>query len=84
MFFLKNNTTGVRNAMSASKAIGNPRSFVPTVSGKVTLAIYSAQGELLFKGLVNVTAGKKYNVGQFARISAVLPLWCLSILDPQG
>jgi hypothetical protein len=72
IFFLKN-STGVGNPKLAPGAVGGPRSFVPTVSGQVTLAIFSLQGEQLFKEPVGVTAGRKYNVSQFARKYSNLP-----------
>ena len=56
-----------------SGAIGGPRYFVPTVSGKVTLVIFSLQGEQLFRENVDVSAGRRYDVGQFARNNSKLP-----------
>jgi hypothetical protein len=72
MFFLKS-AAGVRNAKRAPVAVGGPTSFIPTVSGMVTLAIYSLQGDLLFKEPVDVTAGKRYDVSKFARKNSNLP-----------
>jgi hypothetical protein len=70
--FIRKNTA-VRNPMHVQKTIGDSRSFVPMVSGKVTLAVYSLQGERLYKGIVDVAAGKSYNVAQFARNNSKLP-----------
>lgn len=72
IFFLKKQS-GVITSKFVSGAIGGPRFFVPTVSGKVTLAIFSLQGEQLFKENVDVTAGRRYDVGQFARNNSKLP-----------
>jgi hypothetical protein len=66
-------STAVRNPMHLPKAADNTRSFVPKVSGKVTLAVYSLQGEELFKGLVDVAAGKRYDVSRFVRNNSNLP-----------
>jgi len=66
-------STAVSNPMHFPKAAGNTRTFVPKVSGKVTLAIYSLQGEELFRGPVDVTAGKRYDVHRFARSNSNLP-----------
>lgn len=77
--------TGVRNPMQLPKGVGNSRFFVPTASGMVTLGIYSLQGEELFKGLVNVTAGKRYNLSRFTRNNANLPrgmIYCIQISGP--
>ena len=63
----------VRNSMRLDKAAGTTRSFVPTASGKVSLVIYSLQGEQLFKGFIEVVAGKKYDVNRFARSNSNLP-----------
>ena len=73
IYFLKNPAEGVRNAKLAHKAIGGPRFFIPKVSGKVTLTIFSLQGEQLFREPVEVTAGKRYNVSQFAMKYSNLP-----------
>jgi hypothetical protein len=72
LFFLRNPAQGVLNPKLVAGAAGGPRFFVPTVSGKVTLAIFSLQGEQLFKENIDVTAGKKYDVGQFARNNSKL------------
>jgi hypothetical protein len=71
--FIRKSTAAVRNPMHAQKTIGGSHSFVPAVSGKVTLAIYSLQGEQIFKSLVDVTAGKRYNVDRFSRNNSKLP-----------
>jgi hypothetical protein len=70
--FIKKNT-GVNNPINASKAVAaSSRCFTPLASGKVTLAIYSLQGEQLYKGLVDVSKGKSYDVAQFARTNSKL------------
>jgi hypothetical protein len=71
--FIRKSTEGVSNAKHAPAVSGTSRYFVPKVSGKVTLAVYSLQGEQLFKGLIDVAAGKRYDVGQFARSNSNLP-----------
>lgn len=84
-FIRKSTSTAVRNPMSLHQAVGGSRYFVPTASGKVTLAIFSLQGEELFKGLANVTAGKRYNLSRFARNNANLPkgmIYCIQINGP--
>jgi hypothetical protein len=83
--FIKKSSAGVSRTGYAPKSISDARFFIPTVSGKVTLAIYSLQGEQLFKQPVDVVAGKKYDVGQFARKKANLPAgWidCIQISGP--
>lgn len=83
--FIKKSSSGVRHAGYVPKSIGDARFFVPTVSGKVTLSIYSLQGEQLFKQSIDVVAGKKYDVNQFARKNANLPSgWidCIQITGP--
>jgi hypothetical protein len=72
MAFIKK-SAGISKTTFATKAIGGSRYFIPKVSGKVTLTIYSLQGEQLFKEPIDVTAGKKYNVNQFARKNSNLP-----------
>ena len=82
VYFLKKNA-GVRNPIFANKAIGGSRYFIPKASGKVTLTIYSLQGEQLFKEPVDVTAGKKYDISQFALKNSNLPsMWihCVQIV----
>lgn len=72
--FVNHQGAGVlRNGKTAAAAAIDKRVFVPAVSGKVTLAIYSLQGERLFKGLVDVSAGKTYSVNQFALSNSSLP-----------
>jgi len=73
IYFLRNPAQGVLNPKLVSGAIGGPRYFVPTVSGKVTLVIFSLQGEQLFRENVDVSAGRRYDVGQFARNNSKLP-----------
>jgi hypothetical protein len=72
MAFIKK-SAGISKTTFATKAIGGSCYFIPKVSGKVTLTIYSLQGEQLFKEPIDVTAGKKYNVNQFARKNSNLP-----------
>ena len=72
MCFIKK-STGVKTMTLANKAVSGSRFFVPKVSGKVTLTIYSLQGEQLFKEPVDVTAGKRYDVNLFARKNSNLP-----------
>jgi hypothetical protein len=72
MCFIKA-STAVKDSKYLQKIMGNSRFFVPTVSGKVTLTIYSLQGEQLFKEPINVSAGKKYEVSRFARNNSHLP-----------
>jgi hypothetical protein len=82
--FIRKNS-GISNSMRVSRAVGNSRFFVPTASGKVTLGIYSLQGGCLFKGLVGVAAGKRYNVAQFARSNSKLAagsIHCVQISGP--
>jgi hypothetical protein len=81
MFFIKK-SAAVNNPKIASGATGGPRYFVPTRSGNVTLTIFSLQGEQLFKESIAVTAGKKYDVSQFARKNSNLPakwIHCIQI-----
>jgi hypothetical protein len=68
----------------APGAVGGPRSFVPTVSGQVTLAVFSLQGEQLFKEPVDVVAGRKYNVSQFARKNSNLPASMIQCVQITG
>jgi hypothetical protein len=80
--FVKQIAGVLPNGKTGPMAAGNKRFFVPAASGKVTLSVYSLQGEQLFKGLVDVSAGKQYSVNQFARsnskISAEL-IHCVQI-----
>ena len=82
--FVRKNTNGVSHAKRAPAVSGASRSFVPTSSGKVTLAVYSLQGEQLFKGLVDVAAGKRYDVGQFARSNSNLPAQWIQCVQITG
>jgi hypothetical protein len=78
-------SSAVRDPLRFSKAAGNTRSFMPTATGKVTLVIYSLQGEQLFKGLVDVAAGKRYDVSRFAKSNSNLPsqwIHCVQITGP--
>jgi hypothetical protein len=77
-------SAAVRNPMHGSKAFGTTRSFIPAVSGKVTLAVYSLQGERVFKGLVDVAAGKKYDVAQFARNNSKLSAGLINCVQVCG
>jgi hypothetical protein len=72
MFFIKK-SSAVLNPALAPKVAAGSRYFIPSVSGKVTLAVFSLQGEQLFKAPVDVSAGKKYDVNQFAQINSNLP-----------
>ena len=84
MCFVKNKN-GVRDPKYIRRAISGPNLFVPTASGKATLTIYSLKGERLFKGLVDVAAGKSYIVSQFARNNSKLPagqIQCVQISGP--
>jgi hypothetical protein len=72
-FTMLANGAGIHpNGKSKVTAAVDKKFFVPTVTGKVTLAVYSLQGEQLYKGLVDVSAGKKYSVNQFALSNANL------------
>ena len=82
--FFKKKGTGVGNAKLAPGANGGPHSFVPKVSGQVTLTIFSLQGEQLFKEPVDVTAGRKYNVSQFARKHSNLPVAMIQCVQITG
>jgi len=73
MYFFKKSTGVIRRFSPVTQFAGGPRFFVPKASGEVTLTIFSLQGEQLFKEPVNVTAGKKYDVGQFAGKYSHLP-----------
>jgi len=66
-------TTDIRKAALSPEVASGPSFFAPTVCGQVTLAIYSLQGEQLFKERIDVSAGKRYNVSQFARKYSNLP-----------
>jgi hypothetical protein len=83
MYFLKK-STAIRNTKLTPEAVAGNGYFVPTVSGKVTLAIFSLQGELLFKEPVDVMAGRRYNVGQFARKNSNLPVKWIQCVQISG
>jgi hypothetical protein len=72
MFFLKT-STGIRNPKPSPSASGGPLFFSPRCSGQVKLTIFSLQGEQIFQEAVDVTEGKQYNIGQFARKNSNLP-----------
>jgi hypothetical protein len=72
MYFVKNTTHSAKSIKIPVKVI-NTDHFIPKVSGKVTLTIFSLQGEQLFEESVDVTAGKTYNVIRFARKNSMLP-----------
>jgi hypothetical protein len=76
--------TAVSYPMRTPKAVGNSRFFVPPSSGKVTLAIYSLQGEQLYKGFIDVAAGKRYNIRQFARSKSNLPAQMIQCVQIRG
>ena len=82
--FAFKNPTKIIDQKVAPGAIGGPRSFVPTVSGQVMLAIFSLQGEQLFKEPVDVVAGRKYNVSQFARKNSNLPATMIQCVQITG
>ena len=82
--FIRKSTSGVRDPIRNSKSVGNTRFFVPTASGQVTLSIFSLQGEELYKGLVDVGAGKKYDINQFARRNSNLPAQWIQCVQIKG
>lgn len=82
--FIKKSSAGVRYSGYSPKSIGDSRFFIPTASGKVTLSIYSLQGEQLFKQSVDVVAGKKYDVSQFAGKNANLPSGWIDCIQITG
>lgn len=72
MFFKKASDNAVTNPMKA-RALSNARYFIPTISDKVSLTIFSLQGEQLFRQQVKVEKGKRYDVSRFARSNSNLP-----------
>jgi hypothetical protein len=73
----------VSNPLSAAPAKVGSRFFVPKISGKVNLAVYSLQGERLFNGFVDVVAGKRYEVSRFTGSNSNLPaqwIHCVRII----
>ena len=72
MYFKKSTDAGVRSIVVPVR-ITDANYFIPKVSDKVTLAIFSLQGEQLFKESVEVTAGTTYDVLSFARKNSKLP-----------
>lgn len=70
--FFKKNTAGTKSIIVPAK-ITDANHFIPNVSDKVTLSIFSLQGEQLFRESVDVTAGKTYKVIPFARKHSNLP-----------
>jgi len=72
MYFLKKSANGTKSINIPGKVI-TASHFIPEVSDKVTLTIFSLQGEQLFKKSVDVTAGKTYDVFAFARKNSKLP-----------
>ena len=64
--FIKKNKSSIKQPASVPQFGVGPNAFIPKESGQVTMTIFSLKGEQLYKGLVDVTAGKKYNVRQFA------------------
>jgi hypothetical protein len=84
MGFIKKTANGVRHVKLLPENAGGLNYFVPKVSGKVTLTIFSLQGEQLFKEPVNVTAGKKYNVRQFALKISNLPVHWIHLVQVSG
>jgi hypothetical protein len=83
MYFLKK-SSAVKNVKLASRAAGNPQYFVPAVSGKVLLSIFSLQGEQLFKDHVDVAAGNRYSVSQFALKHSNLPAKWIQCVQISG
>jgi hypothetical protein len=83
MFFLKKSSS-VRTPEIVPKAVGNSRFFMPRVSGKVILSIYSLQGQLLFKKPVDVTAGTRYDVLKFARKKSSLSAGSIHTIHIRG
>lgn len=72
MFFLKNGVGTIKKKQGPT-AVSGPECFTPALSGKVTLSIYSLQGEQLFRECIGVTAGERYTVSRFARKHSNLP-----------
>lgn len=72
MYFVKNTAIGTKSIRIPVKVI-SANHFIPKVSDKVTLTIFSLQGEQLFKESVDVTAGKTYDIFKFARKNSNLP-----------
>ncbi|MBN1760023.1 MAG: hypothetical protein JW863_16975 [Chitinispirillaceae bacterium] len=83
MFFFKNNAA-VRSPASVPHTASDSRHFVPAISGKVTLAVFSLQGEQLFKGLIDVKKGRKYDVDRFARTNSSLPVGWIQCVHITG
>jgi hypothetical protein len=81
--FVRKNTA-VRKQVYAQNTFGDSRSFVPAASGKVTLVIFSLQGEQLYKGLVDVSKGQRYNVAQFARRNSPLSTGLVRCIQING
>lgn len=71
--FIKNHSSAIRDFKDQKNIVENPHFFIPISKGQVALSIYSLQGEQLFKALVPIEAGKRYNIGQFARKNSNLP-----------
>jgi hypothetical protein len=83
--FVKKSAAGVSERPNRLPgAAGDPDFFVPKVSGKVTLTIYSLQGEQLFKEPVDVMAGKKYEVSRFAQNNSKLPARWIHCVQVSG
>ena len=84
MCFIKKSSAANRVSKLVPGASGDATFFVPKVSGRVTLAIFSLQGEQLFKETVNVSAGKKYNVRRFALKNSNLPVSWIHLVQVSG
>lgn len=85
MCFIRKSNAGVsRHPELLPGAAGGNNFFIPRISGKVTLTIFSLQGEQLFKEFVNVTAGQRYNVRQFALKNSKLPAHWIRFVQISG
>jgi hypothetical protein len=84
MCFIKSSTGIIRNSRHLPDVAGGHNFFVPAVSGTVTLAVFSLQGEQLFKKTVNVTAGRRYPVRQFALKNSRLPAQLIKFVRVSG
>ncbi len=73
IYFIKNSTGVINHQLELIKKYDNSRYFIPTVSGIVTLSIFSLHGDLLSRKHIDVIAGKKYEVNKFARRNSKLP-----------
>jgi len=83
MYFVKA-SAAVKNPRVGYRADVGSEFFVPAASGKVTLTVFSLHGEQLFKEVVEVSAGKKYNITKFARKNSNLPAKWISCVQIKG